>query len=184
MKVFVLILVVFLSGCELFEEECRTYCEDDVLHECTNDGGLMGGKDNWSHVDCKKNGMICLERDYGAGCMFYSEKCDGSKEYFCKDNSTIFYCLQYEGEFYENYSDDCYFESEVCVEFSSNALCLIPVDECDPDTKSVCLNKDIGKCHEYDSNFYFERVNFCQDSYGQENKCIYNPDTKTAHCLR
>jgi len=38
-----LILSTFLTGCDLFEEDCRTYCEDDVLHECSS--GVMGGNE-------------------------------------------------------------------------------------------------------------------------------------------
>jgi len=180
MKKLLLITLLFslFSGCFFSKEDCDSYCDGDVAHTCEYySSGMLSGR------DCSEEGMVCVEIHQGAHCMFNSKNCDGSKENFCKNDQTIYYCFEYEGELYEKYDYDCHLKSQICIEFSTNALCLIPIDECDVEAESVCLDKYIGKCHEKDGSYYFEQIDFCEYNPGIDNKCIYDPETKSAHCL-
>ena len=155
MKILVLILAVFLSGCELFEEECRTYCEDDVLHECTNDGGLMGGKDYWSHIDCKKENSICINNN----CVKPSDRCSSSTESICLDQ-TVAKCCEYNGIFYtynrNEYNCKEHDYRNRCVEINNKALCLTPVIGCNSEKEMVCVDNKRVVCYEKDGEYYIE----------------------------
>lgn len=163
-----LILSILASGCDLFEEDCRTYCEDDVLHECSNDGGLMGGTDNWSHFDCKEHNSICIDNN----CVKPSDRCNSKTESICLDQN-VAKCYEYNGNFYtealNEYGCEGYTYTDRCVEINNKALCLTPVIGCNSEAETVCVDNNRAVCYKKDDDYY---VSIGYDSSCGSQKCI------------
>lgn len=181
MKVFVLILALFLSGCELFQEKCETYCKNDVIHHCTNDGGLFGGTNDWYTENCKEDGLICLEKRNSAYCVFKSDRCNATTDSFCIDESSSAYCIEKNDKFYASYDDYCYStDNESCVEFGNKAHCVIPVEKCNDKAKKVCFENSLVSCYEKDGSYYIQKIN--SDDHCKEKECVELDDERT-FCL-
>ncbi|HNW83317.1 MAG TPA: hypothetical protein PKG52_10550 [bacterium] len=152
-----LILSTFLTGCDLFEEDCRTYCEDDVLHECSS--GVMGGND-WSHLDCKKYDSICIDNN----CVKPSDRCNSKTESICLDQN-VAKCYEYNGNFYtealNEYGCEGYTYTDRCVEINNKALCLTPVIGCNSEAETVCVDNNRAVCYKKDDDYYVSIESSC-----------------------
>jgi hypothetical protein len=181
MKILFLILALFLSGCELFQEKCETYCKNGVIHHCTNDGGLFGGNNDWYTEDCKEDGLICLEKGNTAYCVFKSDRCNATTDSFCIDESSSAYCIEKNGKYYASYHDYCYStDNESCVEFGNKAHCVIPVEKCNDKAKKVCFENRKVNCYEKDGSYYIQKT--YSDDYCEEKECVELDDERT-FCL-
>ncbi len=183
LNAILLILFIFsilLSGCDLFDS-CETYCKNDVIHHCSNDGGLFGGTDDWYTEDCKEDGLICLEKGNTAYCVFKSDRCNASTDSFCTDENASASCIEKNGKFYAINADSCYSsDNEVCVQFGSEAKCVVPSEDCNSKSKSVCLENKPVDCFEKDGDFFIE-IGYDRECYDYE-ECVEVDNT--AMCLR
>jgi len=167
-------------------ESCRPsenpICYDNYISHCYfNAGEYFLSYDE----DCgrKKDG-ICVEIGQSdADCLTSVSKCDPTKESFCLENE-ITKCYEKDGQFFISSIRDCDYTVEgACKEpYDNEVKCLSLVDECDSTSKSFCGEKNtIKKCHKMDDGFYLEHIGACNSD--SQDECIYDPETKSAHCL-
>jgi len=218
---------------ECFEpvDECdpKPYpvCINNIISTCYEANGEFYATYN---KDCKEEKCVELG-DGNTDCLTPVDECDPEPYSVCINNK-ISSCYENDGDFYATYNKDC--KEQACVEFENgNANCLTPVDECIPTEKDVCIENTVGRCYEIDDEFYLfikndcgkidlhcleleydqaecvEEVDTCNDAaesicyeesvskcvkseetyyvdiitYCYSNECIYDPETKSAHCL-
>lgn len=176
-KILAILIVLFFSGCELFEKSCDDYCSGNILHTCTNNGGLMGGTNEWDTIDCGKNNEICVEKGNYASCDYPLENCY-LRNSVCIDGK-VKDCHESDGEFFVTDGEPCddTFDDQFCVEFEIDAHCVTPVNKCDLEAKKVCIENKTADCYEKDGDFY---IKYDVDCGGKE--CVEIEKYK-AYCL-
>jgi len=186
MKILVLILAVFLTGCDSSEKRCVNHCDGNVNNYC----GPFQGPSGWFYehrtLDCAEKGFECLELSVtdlngstlkSATCALRTDRCsdalricvDGKQSYCVRNDDGIFALIPY------GFTCD---ENKECVEFNGDAFCFIPVDGCDPEAQSICVDKRVAVCYKINDKYYVLFLDNCKNT-----DCVYDPETKSAHCL-
>ena len=185
MKVFVLILAVFLSGCDSSEKGCVEHCVGNVSNYCGPFEGPSGRFYEHRTLDCAEKGFECLEFSFtdlngstseSAACILRTDRCsdaskicvDGKESYCVRNNDGIFALIPY----FFTCSDN-----EECVELNGSTRCFIPVDECNPEANSICIDKSVAVCYKINDKYYILFLDNCENT-----DCIYDPETKSAYC--
>ena len=187
MRKLLLIFLLFslFSGCFFpSEEECNNYCEDNVAHGCdeTSSGGMWGGStyDRYTQ-DCSKDGRFCIYTDNYLGpiCAYSSGVCTSGMHSYC-DGRTKVECFESDGGFFELNGETCTSSkgSNTCEVIDNKAECVVPVDECDPDAKSVCANNFKAKCFEENGEYYAQ-----YDEYDDCKSQVCVEIDESAKCL-
>lgn len=163
-QILAILIVMFFSGCELFQKSCDDYCSGMILHECTNNGGLFGGTDDWETTDCEEYNQVCVEKGNYANCVTSLDNCD-SRISICIDGE-VKDCHETDGEFFVTDGETCdyIFDYQICVDFENDARCVTPVDNCDSEAVRVCMENKTAYCYEKDGEFYIKYDADCKAS--------------------
>lgn len=176
-QILVILIVMFFSGCELFEKECDNYCSGNILYTCESFDGFFSAHNNWYSEDCGKYNEVCVEKGNYARCDYPLENCD-LRNSVCIDGK-VKDCHETDGEFFVTDGETCdyTFDEQFCVEFEIDAHCVTPVDNCDSEAKKVCVDNKTADCYEKDGEFY---IKYDVDCGGKE--CVEVEKYK-AYCL-
>ena len=175
--------------CEQFDNkaECvvRTnYCDTEAESVCVEnhkaicfekDGEYFAQFDDYD--GCGQ--QDCVEIDGNAKCLTPVDSCFPYENNTCYENF-VSDCYEKDGDYYVSKKEDCY--DKTCVELGNViAKCLYPSGECDLESYSACSSNTVMKCYRKGSQYFKEYLENCNKS--DEDECIYDPETKSAHCL-
>lgn len=169
--------------CVIQVEECETdyekVCLDNRRVECHEKDGEFFVEDSYNS-ECYSY-EECVEVDNNALCLEPVDFCIPSTDLHCIGNKQG-RCWEKNGRYFASFHKNCDWYDEVCVELDGEEVkCLKPISNCDIMSQSFCVNNSIAECYEANGMYYYDWKRNCSEN--QEDKCIYDPETKSAHCL-
>ena len=183
--VLIFLLPLLFSGCDSKKDRCVEYCDENVRNYCGRFDESLGDFEPLT-MNCGEDGYECIEysvtdlngsTSHHALCILKTDRCSDTSR-ICVDGKPS-YCTQNNGDAYAIVPDgyECN-ETEECVELYSTTYCFVPIDDCDTEAVSICVGDNVSVCYEINDKFYVFHDDICTDS-----ECIYDPETKSAHCL-